>query len=332
MTYLSFYHLNEEPFSNAPLKHFFFDNEEHTRALTRLHHAASAMRGLALVVGEIGSGKTTLARRILDELTDDEYIASLLVIVHSKVTRDWLLRKVAIQLGVERPHEDKVSLMAQLFERLVQMQEERKKAVVIIDEAQMLEDREIFEEIRGLLNLETPYGKLITFLMFGLPDLEQSMYADPALAQRVSIRVSLKPFDDLTTRSYIGFRMQVAGAQGHPFTEEALDLIYHYTRGIPRLINTICDNALLEGYLRKMNHIDLDLIHEIAQDLRLTAREQAHLAAAPGGTTPPPTGAVAGPPIGGAPYKLDFSVLDEEHPKEERADLDQIIHSLESKR
>ncbi|MBI2058957.1 MAG: AAA family ATPase [Nitrospirae bacterium] len=334
MAYLSFYHLKEEPFSNAPLKHFFFENEEHNRALTRLLHAAAAMKGLAILVGEVGSGKTTLARRILDELSEAEYIASLLVIVHPNVTRDWLLRKVAIQLGVEHPYEDKVPLMGQLFERLVHIQQEKKKAVVIIDEAQMLRDKEIFEEIRGMLNLETGEGKLITFIMFGLPELESAVYADQPLAQRVSMRLTLRPFDDVTTRSYIVYRMTVAGSAQHPFTEEALDAIYHYTKGIPRLINNICDNALLEGYLRKMSNIDLDLIREIALDLRLTESEQAQITQAAPSFTPAvvrPSPAST-PAIAAAPYRLDFSVLAEDEPSKERADLDQIIHSLESKR
>ncbi|MBI2889739.1 MAG: AAA family ATPase [Nitrospirae bacterium] len=333
MAYLNFYRLKEEPFSNAPLAHFFFTSEEHQRALARLGHAARSMKGLALVVGDIGSGKTTLARRMLEELPEDEFIASLLVIVHSNVSQEWLLRKVAIQLGVDRPQEEKVALMSQLFERLVRIQQEGKKAVVIIDEAQMLRDPEIFEEIRGMLNLETGAGKLITFIMFGLPEIEGCMAQDAALAQRVAIRVSLRPLDRATMEEYVGHRMQVGGSSQSPFTADAIDMIYHHSGGIPRLVNTLCDNALLEGFLRSREQIDMELVQEVARNLRLTDNTGDH-------TLRPPADAAAvaipGPKAEtteeALPYRLDFSVMAEEQHGGERADLDDLIDRLERKR
>ena len=138
------------------------------------------MKGLSVLVGDIGAGKTTLARRMLDSLPEDEYEAALLVIIHSGVTANWLLRRIALQLGVENPAQEKLALLSQLYQRLLQIYESGKKAVVLIDEAQMLETRELMEEFRGLLNLEVPERKLISFVFFGLPEIERTSEAGSA--------------------------------------------------------------------------------------------------------------------------------------------------------
>src|SRR5437588_12121819 len=152
------------------------------------------MKGLGILVGDIGAGKTTLARRLLDSLPETEYEAALLVIIHSGVTASWLLKRIALQLGVDAPSEDKLTLLGQLYQRLLQSYEQGKKAVVLIDEAQMLATRELMEEFRGLLNLEVPERKLISFVFFGLPEIEQNLALDPPLRQRVALRYKLEPF------------------------------------------------------------------------------------------------------------------------------------------
>src|SRR5512142_2693827 len=146
MSYLEFYELSQEPFSNAPVSRFYYSSAQHAQALLRLTHAVSGMKGLAILVGDIGAGKTTLARRMLDSLPEEEYEAALMVIVHAGITANWLLRRIALQLGVEDPAEEKLALISQLYQRLVQIYEEGKKGVVLIGEAQMLATREIMEE------------------------------------------------------------------------------------------------------------------------------------------------------------------------------------------
>src|SRR5580693_3993872 len=121
MSYLSHFGLKHEPFSNAPVSRFYFDSDQHRQALKRLIHVVERMKGLAVLVGEIGAGKTTLARRLLDELPEAEYEAALLVIVHSGITPDWLLQRIAIQIGVAEPAQEKLALLAQLYQRLVQI-------------------------------------------------------------------------------------------------------------------------------------------------------------------------------------------------------------------
>ncbi len=269
MTYLEFYQLAQEPFSNAPVSRFYYSSAQHARALMRLMHAVQGMKGLAVLVGDIGAGKTTLARRMLDNLSEDEYEAALLVIIHSGVTANWLLRRIALQLGVESPAEEKLALLSQLYQRLVRIHEQGKKAVVLIDEAQMLATREIMEEFRGLLNLEVPERKLISFVFFGLPEIEENLRLDPPLAQRVALRYRLEPLTADATEAYIRHRLKLAGASRVPFTTEAVAAVHRFSRGTPRLINTLCDNALFEGFVARQADVDAPLVERVARDLAL---------------------------------------------------------------
>src|SRR5580658_3643321 len=127
MSYLDFFGLRSEPFSNAPISRFYFDSEQHRQALKRMLHVVERMKGLAVLVGDIGAGKTTLARRLLDELPEAEYEAALLVIVHSGITANWLLQRIALQIGVPEPAQEKLELLAQLYQRLVQIYQEGRK-------------------------------------------------------------------------------------------------------------------------------------------------------------------------------------------------------------
>jgi len=271
VSYLEYYELGQEPFSNAPVSRFYYGSVQHAQALMRLMHCVSSMKGLAVLLGDIGAGKTTLARRMLDSLPEAEYEAALLVIIHSGITAQWLLKRIALQLGVESPADEKLALLSQLYQRLVRIYEQGKKAVVLIDEAQMLATREIMEEFRGLLNLEVPERKLLSFVFFGLPELEHNLRLDPPLAQRVSLRYRLESLSEDATDAYVRHRLRLAGAPRVPFTPEAVGAIHRYARGTPRVINTICDNALFEGFLAKARDIDDRLVERIARDLGLEA-------------------------------------------------------------
>jgi type II secretory pathway predicted ATPase ExeA len=248
---------------------FYFNSPQHAQALVRLTHVCSQMKGLALLVGDIGAGKTTLARRLLDSLPESEYEAALLVIIHSGVTASWLLKRIALQLGVDAPSEDKLTLLGQLYQRLVRIYEQGKRAVVLIDEAQMLATRELMEEFRGLLNLEVPERKLLSLIFFGLPDIEENLRLDPPLAQRVAIKFRLAHLTPESTEAYIKHRLRLAGASRMPFTPEAVNAVHHFSSGTPRVINTLCDNALFEGYVARVPMIDEAMIGRVAGDLGL---------------------------------------------------------------
>jgi general secretion pathway protein A len=275
LSYLEFYELTQEPFSNAPVSRFYYSSAQHAQALLRLTHAVSGMKGLAVLVGDIGAGKTTLARRMLDSLPEEEYEAALLVIVHSGITASWLLRRIALQLGVENPADEKLALLSQVYQRLVRIYESGKKAVLLIDEAQMLATREIMEEFRGLLNLEVPERKLISFVFFGLPEIEDNLRLDPPLAQRVALKYRLEPLSSEATEAYVRHRLKLAGAPRVPFTQGSLLRIHAHTHGIPRLINTVCDNVLFEGFVSRARELDEAFVDRVARDLDLVIQEEA---------------------------------------------------------
>jgi general secretion pathway protein A len=305
VNYLEFYELSQEPFSNAPVSRFYYSSAQHAQALMRLTHAVSGMKGLAILVGDIGAGKTTLARRMLDSLPEQEYEAALMVIIHSGITASWLLKRIALQLGVENPAEEKLALLSQLYQRLVKIYEQGKKAVVLIDEAQMLATREIMEEFRGLLNLEVPERKLLSFVFFGLPEIEANLRLDPPLAQRVALKYRLEPLSAETTDAYVRHRLRLAGAPRVPFTPAAMNRIHSHSRGTPRLINTLCDNALFEGFVGRAKEIDERLVDRVARDLGVEA-------------LPPPAAAPA-LPMSGRPG---------ERPRIDLAEIDRYLDSL----
>jgi general secretion pathway protein A len=274
MDYLEFYRLKEHPFSNVVDSKFYYNSPLHSDALVKLKYAVDTRKGLAVVIGGIGTGKTTLARRFLEEMDESEYEAALLVVVHSSVSSEWLFKKFAIQLGVTDVPDDKVELLSRIYRRLHEINDEGKRAVVMVDEVQMLNSKEIMEEFRGLLNMETPDGKLLNFVFFGLPELESVLALDEPLLQRVAVKIRLKEFSEETTNDYMRHRLTVAGGKRDIFSTEAIRSVYHYTTGTPRLINTVCDNALLEGYLARTAVIDASIINTVAVDLGLSLKNK----------------------------------------------------------
>jgi type II secretory pathway predicted ATPase ExeA len=275
MNYLEYHGLEAEPFSNAPVTTAFYNSEQHQRALTRLLYAAENMKGLAVLTGEVGTGKTTLARRMLGNLPEEEYEAALLVIINAAISANWLLRRIALQLGVPSPSDEKTILLSQIYQRLMQIYQSGRKAVVLIDEAQLLRNPEIMEEVRGLLNLEVPGRKLITFVLFGMSELDENLKLDPALRQRMAVKGVLEPLDSMSTDAYIKHRLRVAGAKKMLFTPEATSLIFKYSRGVPRLINTLCDNALFESFMTRASIADDKTVEQCSSDLGLKAEYEA---------------------------------------------------------
>ncbi len=269
MDHLEFYNLKEQPFSNSVDNRYFFENAQHSPALLRLKYAVDTLKGLAVVVGGVGTGKTTLARRMLNELDEDKYEAALLVVIHTAVTTDWLMKKIAMQLGIENVADDKLEILGQLYRKFLEIHESGRKTVVLMDEVQMLESREIMEEFRGLLNMECPEGKLITLVLFGLPELDDVLALDEPLKQRVAVKFKLAGLDENVTSDYIKHRLKVAGCEEEIFAPDAVSVVHYYTGGVPRLINTVCDNAIFEGFLLKQKPISKDTVDQVALSLDL---------------------------------------------------------------
>jgi len=269
MNYLGYFKLKKEPFSNAPIQEFFYSSKSHSDAILRLKYIITSMKGLALLTGEIGAGKTTLAKRLLSSLSGGKYLAGMMIMVHSRITPIWFLKRVASLLEIKTNSTDKLYLLSLLHKRLLELNLKGIKPIILIDEAQMLQTREIMEEIRGILNMEIPSQKLITFILFGLKELNENIHLDEPLAQRVALNYKLSSLSLIATENYIKHRLKLSGAKRMYFSKEAVEKVYHYSRGIPRLINTICDNAMFETFIQKRPAIDANLIKDVSLSLGL---------------------------------------------------------------
>jgi len=267
-----FYGLKEAPFAITPDPRFFYESKQHAGALVRIQHAIDGSRGLTVVIGDIGVGKTFVSRKLLEILEQnlDKYEPSLFVVIHHEITAAWLVKKLAIQLGCEKPAEDKTTLISQICRRLTDIDRQNKKAVILIDEAHMFQTIEIYEELRGLMNVESNDRKLLNIVLFGPPELDKYMGLDPPLVSRIGLKFNLTPLDEASTGGLIKHRLKIAGCENEIFSAETVKVIHEYTSGIPRLINGVCENCLFEGFLAKQKSISPAAVEKAALDLGLS--------------------------------------------------------------
>ena len=244
MSYLEHFKLREQPFRLTPDPAFVYWSKQHSRAKAYMESTIWLADGFVVITGEIGSGKTTLLQSFLEELDDSVVYA---VVSQTQLTATEFLQAALTEFGFKPFEKRKVELLDMLNMFLIEQYTNDKKVVLIIDEAQNL-SLKVLEEIRMLSNIETHKEKVLRIILAGQPELREKLDSPKLkqLAQRVRLRFHLGALDKQDTRSYINHRLQVAGAASEDLiAADALDVIYRYTGGVPRLINTLCDTALL---------------------------------------------------------------------------------------
>jgi len=247
--YLHHFGLNDDPFRNDHHDRFIAETPSQTEARRRLDRGVRQGRGLVLLVGGPGSGKTLVARRLYEELEEEMFEASMMVVLRSRVDSDWLLQRLAGQLGVEEPASGREALIAQIYERLAIIREDGRHAVLIVDDAQALASAETLAELSALVKLEYEDRRVLTVVLVGSPALESALCADPHLAHQVEVKVRMPGLDPEEAATYLGHRLSVAGGDPEILLPGAVATLRDLTRGAPGLMNGLADNALFEAYL-----------------------------------------------------------------------------------
>jgi general secretion pathway protein A len=264
--YLDFYGLTEPPFDITPNPRFLFYSTKHREAFNHLLYGIRERKGFVQLTGEVGAGKTTLCRAMLEQL-DAHYSTAL--ILNPVMSAHELMKAIAVEFGLPVHGLDRLDTLAVINQFLLQQVERGKESVLIVDEAQDLTE-DLLEQVRLLSNLETDDRKLVQIVLMGQPELRDRLN-DPRLRQlrqRITIRYHLQPLSRQEVTQYIQHRIQVSGGNGAPyFTWPALWRVYNYAQGIPRLVNAVCDKALLAGFVSQTERIDFRLVNRAIREL-----------------------------------------------------------------
>jgi general secretion pathway protein A len=264
--YLDYYGLTEAPFDITPNPRFLFYSAKHREAYNHLLYGIRERKGFVQMTGEVGAGKTTLCRAMLEQL-DHHYSTAL--ILNPVLSADELVKTIALEFGLPVHGLDRLDTLAVINNFLLQQVERGKETLLIIDEAQDLTD-ELLEQVRLLSNLETDDRKLLQIILFGQPELRERLN-NPRLRQlrqRITVRYHLPPLSRHEVAQYVQHRIHVSGGNGTPhFTRAALWRVHHYSQGIPRLVNAVCDKALLAGYVQQRERIDFSMVGRAVREL-----------------------------------------------------------------
>jgi len=267
--YTRFYNLKEKPFEITPDPRFLYLTENHKEALASLIYAVKEGKGFTVITGEVGTGKTTLIQALLGRIDGNTKTA---YIFNPRLDAADLLHYICEDFGLEVSGKSKGQYLFHLHKYLLACYARHEKVVLIIDEAQDL-DPALLEEVRLLTNLETAKDKLLQVILMGQPELNDTLNRPECrpLKQRVSLRYHIPPLNREEARQYIKRRLIRAGAvDPNFFTPEAVDRIYRHTKGIPRMINIVCDNSLLSGYATEQKVIGEEIIKKVVRQLEGT--------------------------------------------------------------
>jgi type II secretory pathway predicted ATPase ExeA len=262
--YEEFYGFTEKPFNKTPDPRFLFQSRKHAEALARLYHAVEE-QDIVLLTGEIGSGKTTLSRAFIDGL-DGRFHPVL--IINPRLSPSQLLHMIALRLGVDDVARQRHGILEGINAKLYEIYEAGRRPIIIIDEAQLIPSKATFEELRLLTNFQLDDRNLLAIALIGQTELRERLNRKPykALRQRIGMRYHLGPLNREETESYLLHRLHVAGRETPLFEYDAIEFLYKYSGGIPRRINIIAGNALIEGFGRDAQTIGPEIIESVVRD------------------------------------------------------------------
>ena len=265
--YESFYGLTAKPFQLQPDPSFFFASKGHKRAMAYLEYGLSQGEGFIIITGEVGAGKTTLMRALFKKLESEEIIFAQ--IVNTYLDADEVLRMVAAAFGLNIENLTKASLLIELEKFLRRCNQQGKRALLVVDEAQNL-SADTLEQLRMLSNYQTDDKPLLQTFLLGQPEFRRILLGNnmQQLRQRVIATYHLGPMDAFETRAYIEHRLKMVGWRGDPaIQDDAFPLIHEQSGGIPRKINTLCDRMLIMGYLEELHSFGVHEVNEVIQDI-----------------------------------------------------------------
>jgi general secretion pathway protein A len=262
--YEDFYGFKEKPFALTPDPEYLYMSRQHESALTMLEYGLTLDGGITVVTGEVGSGKTTLIRRALQVL-DPQFTVGIISNTHRNIGE--LLKWVLFAFDLQYQSKDKAELYHIFIDFIIKQYAANRRTLLIIDEAQNM-DVETLEELRMLTNVNTDKDQILQLLLVGQPELGEKLKL-PELRQfrqRISAGFHLLPLEFRDTCAYIRHRISVAGGDETIFDDMACGAVHYQTKGVPRLINSLCDAALVYGYAEDRRHIDIDTIFDVVQD------------------------------------------------------------------
>lgn len=267
--YQDYFELREKAFGNTPDPRFLFPSRQHQEALARLEYVVEE-RGIALITGEIGTGKTTLSRALIDMLDEKHYLPVLLL--NPRFAPTQFLRLLAQKMEI-RPKHLKSELIEQIQDRLYKYYERQITPVLILDEAQLIPGKSFFDEIRLLTNFQLDHTNLISVILIGQPELGKRLKhrVHAALNQRITIRFHLRPLDEQDVLDYLHFRWNVAGGnqKNFPFTPLSVTKIFAYSGGVPRLINSLATTCLIDALGKGIRTVEHSAVDFQAQEIGL---------------------------------------------------------------
>jgi len=259
--YTKYWRLREKPFENSPDPKFLFHSKQHDEALMRLLYTIQSRKGAAMLTGDYGCGKTLLMHTIMTELSGGQFEIAFLT--NPRMRANEMIHEILYQLEIDVSNDSRLNMLHTFNDFLFETARKKKHTIIILDEAQVITDLEVFEELRLMLNFQLNDRYLLTLFLVGQPELSESVKKLPQLNQRISVRYHLKRFTYEETISYMNHRLKIAGHQNSIFTEDAYKEIYQYSQGTPRIINDLCDLSLVIGFGKQVPVIDDRLIQNV---------------------------------------------------------------------